>query len=144
MSRWINKIHRDAIKNMKKGTKVAELAGNLSRCFIYSAVDQSCKITMQVPSAGWWWYMKRVFLVCSITTLTASAAGLICTWYDKRLIIWQGDPRGRTISVIATQYLSEQQTVRLLIQDATFSRDSANAVKKHLSLFLTQTDTLQC
>ena len=75
---------------------------------------------------------KRKFLVCSVTTLTATATALICTWYDKRLIIWQGDPHGRTISVIATQYLPGLHTIQLLSQDAIFSRDSANAVKNSL------------
>ena len=75
---------------------------------------------------------KREFLICSVTTFTVTAMAVICTWYDKRLIRWQGDPHGRAISVIATQYLPGLHAVQLLSQDAIFSRDSANAVKNSL------------
>ena len=134
-------MRSDAVKNMQKIT-AAETAGKSLGCSAFSqvplAIEKCRKATLLVSSVGWWYYQigcgsrKRVLLVCSVTTLTATAAALICPWYERRLIIWQGDPRGRMISVVATQYLPGLQTVKPLIQDAIFSRDSANVAKNSL------------
>lgn len=142
MSRWTNTMYNNTIRSVEGNELPVHYSSRRLRPLIDSEV-----YSLLLNNAPKWpcgclrgggenihsdvGTSKEVFLVYSITTLTARAAGLICTWSDKKLIIRQGDPRGRTISVIATQYLSGQQTVKLLIQDATFSRGSANAIRKH-------------